>query len=278
MGKISAVKDHRRSLESLLRDNARRHRLHKVFSDFTELSALALSNAVDLRQREKREARYMQIVADYERPEVERFAHMFGVLTDWLSCGMHDCLGELFMSLELSDHWKGQFFTPSHICELMAGLTLGDAPELIRKSGFVTLHEPACGAGAMVIGMAKAIQDRALNYQQSMHVTAVDLDSTAAHMAYVQLSLLHIPAIVVRGNTLTMQFQENWITPAHILGGWDRRLRDRQASKIVVPENFSEAEACMPAPVSVAPMQEDAMPADVHAKILADRLEQLALF
>jgi hypothetical protein len=62
-----------------------------------------------------------------------------------------------------------------------------------------------------------------------MHATCIDIDATAAHMAYVQLSLLHIPAIVVHGNTLSMEQWGYWLTPAHVLGFWDAKLK-REAS------------------------------------------------
>jgi hypothetical protein len=44
-------------------------------------------------------------------------------------------------------------------------------------------------------------------------------------MAYVQLSLLNIPAIVVHGNALSVEAWGTWFTPAHILGGWGAKLR-----------------------------------------------------
>jgi hypothetical protein len=73
--------------------------------------------------------------------------------------------------------------------------------------------EPAVG-GAMVIACAQALQDMGINYQQHMHVTAVDVDERVAHMAYVQFSLLHIPAIVVVGNSLSLDVRGVWYTPA----------------------------------------------------------------
>jgi hypothetical protein len=40
------------------------------------------------------------------------------------------------------------------------------------------------------------------------------------HMAYVQLSLLGIPAVVVHGNALSLDVWGVWYTPAHVLVGW----------------------------------------------------------
>ena len=63
-----------------------------------------------------------------------------------------------------------------------------------------------------------------INYQQRLHVTAVDIDRRAVHMAYIQFTLMHIPAVVIVGNSLSMEMHEYWYTPAHILGGWTAKL------------------------------------------------------
>jgi hypothetical protein len=223
------MNDHHHAFTKLFQQNCDRHRPHSVFSDFCEVSAIAVSNAVDRAQREQREARYMQIASAYSRDELTRFAHMLGCVTEALEDGMHDCLGQLFMALEMANHWKGQFFTPYELCGLMARTTLQDAPAQIAERGFITISEPASGAGAMVIAVADALREMGLNYQQCMHATTVDVDQTAAHMCYVQLSLLHVPATVVVGNSLTLEERAHWYTPAHVLGGWGHRLRQRQA-------------------------------------------------
>jgi len=234
------------TMAKMLRENARRHRLHKVFSDFCELAALAVSNSVDSVHREVREARYLHIVGGYERDEVHRFAHLLAVLVDWLECGLDDCLGKLFMSLELGDSFKGQFFTPFEISRLMAGITFGGAREAIVRQGFVTVNEPACGAGGMLLAVADVLQAQGINYQQAMHATAVDVDATAVHMAYVQLSLAHVPAIIVHGNTLSLAEWGHWFTPAHIVGGWNFRLRAQRqhsAAPSLVPEDLAAVRA-----------------------------------
>lgn len=218
-------------MTALLRDNARRHRLGEVFSDFCEMAALAFSNSVDRLQFATREARYLQLVGRYEREEVERFAELLAVLTLWMeSGGLGDRLGELFMSLELGDSFKGQFFTPYEVSRVMAHLTLGQGVgACIESDGFVRLSEPTCGAGGMVIAVAEVLREQGFNYQQSLHVVAQDVDRTAVHMSYVQLTMLHIPAVVILGNTLSVEVRERWYTPAHVLGGWTQKLKARQA-------------------------------------------------
>lgn len=256
---LKRMDDHHRAFTKLFQENCHRHRPHAVFSDFCEMAALAVSNAVDLSQRQAREERYLQIAKSYDRTELERFAQMLGCVTLALEDGMHDCLGKLFMALEMSNSFKGQFFTPWELCGLMARVTLTDARTQTEERGFIAVSEPAAGAGAMVIAMADALREQGLNYQQCMHVIAVDVDPTAAHMCYLQLSLLHVPAIVVVGNSLTLEERSHWYTPAHVLGGWGRKLRDRQAvadlRDLLMPaqtEQLSDRDQVEPLPPSLA--------------------------
>jgi hypothetical protein len=85
----------------------------------------------------------------------------------------------------------------------------------------------------MVIALAKAIHDLGINYQHHLHVTAIDIDPRAIHMAYAQLSLLHVPAHLIVGNSLSGEIAEHWYTPAHILGGWNARLALRRHNEPV---------------------------------------------
>jgi hypothetical protein len=236
-----------REFVKLLEANTRRYRRHEVFRDFCELAALSISNTVDKTQFAVREARYLEIVRRYDRAEVDRFPAMLSSIVESLTAQMSDCLGQLFMAMKLGDHWKGQFFTPYEIAYLMAKITIGDVATVIERNGFFTLNEPAAGAGAMVIAAANAILDQGHNYQQTMHVITTDINPTAVHMTYIQLSLLHIPAIVIHGNGL---FPDpdwgHWKTPAHILGLWDARLRRR------VPAT-ADARAAVPAVIQISP-------------------------
>ncbi|EKO3939161.1 hypothetical protein F7U67_001683 [Vibrio metschnikovii] len=82
-----------------------------------------------------------------------------------------------------------------------------------------------CGAGGMVIALAQTMYEQGFNPQKQLWASCIDIDPVAAMMAYVQLSLLHIPAEVVIGNSLSMKFTRVMRTPAHYLGFWDSKLR-----------------------------------------------------
>lgn len=225
--------DHTQALLRLINETAHRWSPHQVFSDFVEMACLAISNVVDRRQYEAREARYLEIVGKYPREDVERFPRMLGRLTlaleqCCLTGVLEDVLGKVYMLADLGNDRAGQFFTPYEISRLMAGMLMGDGAQ-VREQGFIDLMEPTCGAGGMVIAFAEALQHAGLNYQSAMHATCIDIDARCAHMTYLQLSLLHIPAIVLHGNSLTDEVWSRWYTPAHVLGGWRRRSAKHRA-------------------------------------------------
>ncbi len=130
-------------------------------------------------------------------------------------------MGRTFHNLELHNKWAGQFFSPDAICQMMAKMTIADSKyleEKIKAKGFVTAQELAGSSGAMVIALTKEIRDAEINYQQHLHVTAIDIDLKCVHMAYAQFSLLHIPAVIIHGDALALKEYSHWYTPAHIIG------------------------------------------------------------
>jgi hypothetical protein len=220
--------DHQKELVKLVHDLGYRHSHWQVFADFVEMGATAMSNAVDLVAREAREQRYIEVVKRYRPDEVARFPQMLALLTMALEEETFDVLGRTFHDLELHNKWSGQYFSPYPLCRMMAKMIVGEKAELeerIAERGFVTAQEPASGSGAMIIALAHEMREMGINYQKHLHVTAVDVDPKCVHMSYLQFSLLHIPAIVVHGNSLSLEEFGRWYTPAHILDGWRWKLR-----------------------------------------------------
>jgi hypothetical protein len=224
-----------KELAKLLRAIAHRHGIWQVFKDFVALCALSISNSMDLVNFDEREAEYMRIIRPYEKNELYEFRRGLDCITDGLETGHQDFLGSLFMGMELGDSWKGQFFTPYEVCLMMAKMTIGDNARIeIEKKGFISCADPCVGAGSMVIAAAHAMLDDGLNYQQHLHAVATDIDIVAVHMAYIQFSLFHIPAVVYHGNSLSGQVHSVWKTPSHILGFWDSKLRRESSPTEIV--------------------------------------------
>lgn len=200
-----------------------RYSLWDVFQDFLFISAACISNSVDFVRRNKREAEYLRIIKKYKKEDLDRFAKLFAELIMTLHENVGDILGELFMEMELGSKWKGQFFTPYNLSLLIAGLSIGNSLDEIKENGCVTFNEPTCGSGGMIIAFAEAMKENKYNPQKELKVIAQDLDVKCVWMAYIQLSLLGIPAAVYHANTLSLEFYDVWYTPFYILGNWNYR-------------------------------------------------------
>lgn len=221
-----AARASRTAIVKILHSVGYRHDLYRAFSDSMEMIAIALCNNVDRAQREEREARYMEVIKRYNKTEVVELAHILPHLVMAFEDKYDDHLGQIFMELELGSDTRGQFFTPYALSYMMAELQMDDRlHDRIEQNGFVTVSDPALGAGSMLIGFAQAMRSRGLNFQTQCHATGVDVDIKSIHMAYIQLSILGMPAVLVHGNSLSLKEWDHWYTPFHIIGGWDRKLR-----------------------------------------------------
>ncbi|WP_019939748.1 N-6 DNA methylase [Bordetella sp. FB-8] len=277
---FNSAGDHQKAILGILQAIGRSRGLDRVWSDWIEISAIALAK-LDLRQADTREDRYRQIMSLYDKQEAqqlaEAFAHLVMAFEKSQTTGeFGDLLGSTFMMLDMGISHNGQFFTPYEVSRLMGMMLMGDGQELAQKAadrGFIRLMEPACGAGSMIIAAAQTLNDAGVNYQNSMHAVAIDIDRRCAHMTFLQLALLHIPAQVIHGNALSGQAWEHWYTPAHIMGGWSARLRQRDEEDAAAAKPTSDA-ARDSGPATALPAQ-NLMPLAVRA---AAHAGQMTLF
>lgn len=248
-----------------------KHR-YVVFKDFVTASAIALYNV--LARDEKYENEYLTIEAQYKKGDKHPLAELFGLLTLSYDETPSDVLGELFMEFDLGNDRTSQFFTPFHISELMAGIGYGGELQTLSKP-FISLSEPTCGAGGMVLAFAKVMMSYDHSPHERLWVQAQDIDRLAAMMCFIQLSLWHIPAIVIVGDTLKLEAKEVFHTAAYVLGGWDEKIKQwervEMMRRLVCGEFVANREATAedksvdspvasnepPKPVSQTPMQFD---------------------
>ncbi|MCF8017810.1 MAG: N-6 DNA methylase [Vallitaleaceae bacterium] len=223
--------DHQKAIankfEGLLRSG--RHSRWTIWSDFIAMAACTLSMA-DFKKREERERLYADIAKKYTQAELEQFSSMFSeVINAFEENPEQDLLGELFMRLELGNDHNGQFFTPYNVCVAMAMMSAGNLEAEITRKGYVSVNDPCCGAGALLIAFANEAKRLGINYQQHVEFVAQDIDFTAAMMCYIQLSLLGCAGYVIVGNTLTtpptepLTNQNVWYTPLYFLDVWHWR-------------------------------------------------------
>jgi hypothetical protein len=199
-----------------------KHR-YELFRDFITVSAIALHNGISFDQ--SREDEYLRIIKGYSREDVVNITRMMALLVQALDVEPADVLGQLYMSLEFGSSHHGQFFTPDGISRLMAGIQVADIDELLRTRDFIKLSEPACGAGGMILAVINTLVGKGIDPAKRIFVEAIDIDRTAALMCYIQLSLWNVPAEVIVGDCLRLDYREHWFTPAYHLNGWAARLR-----------------------------------------------------
>ena len=89
------------------------------------MAAITISNAFDREDKthDDREKQYMRTIKGYNQGEQQIFQKLFALLVEALDDEPdQDFLGEMFMGLNLGNHWKGQFFTPYNICPSCSGV------------------------------------------------------------------------------------------------------------------------------------------------------------
>lgn len=153
------------------------------------MSAVGISNTVDKDHAVEREKTYMALASKYDRSELECLSSMFAEVVNGLEEDAdQDFLGDLFMALELGNEHKGQFFTPYSVCRMTAKMTYGkDLEAKIDQRGWVSVNDPACGAGALLVAFANECRLRHTNYQTSVLFVAQDIDHIVGCMCYIQL-------------------------------------------------------------------------------------------
>lgn len=229
---------HKKALIKLIDQAAYRFDRWRVFSDFVEMAAISLANSCA--SNEAREQRYMDIVSGYQPDEAALFPQMLGHVTAALDSRHGDVLGEVFMDMNLGNDDRGQFFTPYDVCLLIA--QINNIAEQAKHKEFVTVNDPAIGAGALLIAFAQVARDQGVNFQTQIHASGTDVDIKAVHMAYIQLSVIGLPATITHGNSLTLEEHSHWYTPMYALGLWRWKLNRERRQLDYVPDTLINVE------------------------------------
>lgn len=190
---------------------------HTVWSDCIALFGLSIANTsiYPLRKAEpfksvytKREKEYLSIVNKYDKKEQKLFPQMLALIIEELNQNPNqDLLGELYMSLNISNKNAGQFFTPYDVCKVMSSITFNrkELGKIVHKEGYASVYDCACGAGATLISASEQCKEmfKKYNYQNHVYFVGQDVDITCVYMCYIQLALHGLAGYVIHGNTLT---------------------------------------------------------------------------
>lgn len=258
-----------------------KHGPWEIWSDWIHMSAIAISNQVDVRHREEREKTYMKISSKYSRKELDVFCQMLAEVVNGLEENPdQDFLGELYMGLDLGNDHAGQFFTPYDVCAAMAKMQGTDlAKQGIEEKGWIGVSDPACGAGALLVAFANECRRNDVNYQNSVLFVAQDIDFIVGCMCYITLSLLGCPGYVVIADSLRypsvsydkrglFPVEENrdiWFTPFFFSTPWQIRCigasfypagSKKEEEKPGSEEHFADVSKMIPSEDSAIPEDE----------------------
>jgi type I restriction-modification system DNA methylase subunit len=246
---------------------------YQTFNDFLYMATGALYS---WKKDEQAEKEYLGASKNYSPGELGKMAELLHILAEafenfyereeYCEGKYGDFLGHIFMDLNYKDKNNGQFFTPYRISCLMAEMAIGEKE--LPRNRVIRINDCCCGAGGMLIAAAMVLKKRGINYQRDAYFTGQDIDDRCARMAFIQLSLLGIPALIACGDTLKLQTCWQRETIGCHMSDIDSRLRDEAMleklkgleTAVPVPD-VTEAEPAMPGPeertvINLPPLRE----------------------
>jgi len=199
-----------------------------VFSDLCRVAACALAMG-------SREKEYLEVARNYSRDELSDLSRAMALLVQEMEAApFTDLLGEYYLGIapHSSKQTRGEFFTPPAISKLMARLVM-DVDEVKSAGKPVTVNEPACGSGGMILALGEQFAPGSVDL---LRVTAQDINPVAADMAYINLTLWGIPAKIVLGDTIRMTVTAEWRNLHWHRVGEEQRVKFQRLRDLVTAE------------------------------------------
>lgn len=189
-------------LEIFAKLRNRGHNNYTLFSDWVDLMLYALMG---------NDPEYMEIVRRYGNnyPKGERnidlFCEAFAEFQISMQKTNEDILGEIYSHLSANNKQFGQFFTPSHVCTLMAEMTIDKDMES------KTISDPCVGSGRMFIAAQKVASNLTFLGQ--------DKDLLCAKMTALNMCFFNANSQIAWGDSLTCECLKAYETRRSSLGG-----------------------------------------------------------
>lgn len=214
-----------KKIMELLEFSNGKYDVRDIFKDFVIMFAIAIKNKFNYEQIDEDE--YLRIVKRYDKKELDIFAKLAaGMIQEKLrEDKIEDILGEVYMIINANSKRNGQFFTPIHIAELMAEITLNE--ENIKNKNFITVQDTSCGSGVMILAMANNLDKQGIDYKNRLLAECRDIDFLCFCMTYIQLSLSGISGRVILGDTLQDEKRKIFYTPQYYIGNWYEKIEER---------------------------------------------------
>ena len=182
--------DHQKNFLKIFNGLTGKHSRWEIWEDFVTLTAIEISNSTDKVNATERTKMYQTIISKYSAKERDGMAEMLAEVVMGMEQNPdQDFLGSLYMMCELGNDHAGQFFTPYDVCRCMAEITFD--PKLHPDmEGFISVSDPACGAGATLLAFLNVCKRRNICYHNKVLVIAQDIDFIVGLMCYMQTMMV----------------------------------------------------------------------------------------
>ena len=182
---------------------------YDVFRDWVRLMLAGL-------QRD--DETYLGILSGYDREReyktgqrpADLFAQAFAELMVAMKATNQDVLGDAYETFGMQNEAFGQHFTPHNIADMMAEMQT--PVDECDPEPPVTIADPACGSGRMLIYAARREDVHTISFGQ-------DKDLLCVQMAALNCCFFNMDAALVWGDTLLLEKRRAWITRGSLVGG-----------------------------------------------------------
>jgi hypothetical protein len=173
-----------------------------LHSAFVELLDWAL---LPFRKWDDAESQNIALEKYRTHPKVKQLITLVTLIGD-LSEGFNDPLGELYMQA-ISNGFQGQYFTPTHVCDMMAAMSVGN-----DSLPGQTVCDCACGSDRMLLAAAKI--------NRHLYLYGADLDNTCCKMALLNMLFSSLTGEIAHINSLSNQFYTGYKVATVLVDGF----------------------------------------------------------
>lgn len=207
------------------------NRGYSRFDIFRDLLDLLLAAAQNQEERREEILEEYQRDLDDDRDPENKTEVLFGKAIAELMNGMEatnkDVLGAVYELWGMqSDHF-GQHFTPHSTCHSKAEM-LATADDSTDPP--ISIQDPACGSARLLISAAQVIDEPTF-------CVGVDKDPVCAKMAALNCYFFNMDAVVIQGDSLSVELDRAWRTINTPVGGHIEEIDPDDVTHLVAQQS-----------------------------------------
>lgn len=205
--------------------------------------SLAMRTEPDAAHTSTLEARYVAVGSNFKDPQ-ETMASLSLLLNRlWLTIAQYkgDFLGEASQHPGMADQQTTRYFMPYAKAAERAALLISpdDLGRRVARAHPITLLDPACGSGGMVIAAAARVESFVFDPREVLLATLVSEDELSVQMAFLQMWFKGIPAVCIHGDSVKSMAFGRACTPA-AFRQW-KRIAESDELLLLRPEQSAAA-------------------------------------